>query len=97
MASEVSRQSRVMLPLSLLSCYTGPASRGLSFSYPAYYCSYTEAVLVGILTPHLALNTVNVEIFAQDIFSRISRRAVDARKYDVSEKIKYYSANRINC
>ena len=40
------------------------------------------------------LYTVNVEFFAQYIFSR---RAVDARKYDVSEKMKYYSANRINC
>ena len=41
--------------------------------------------------------TVNVDIFAQYIFLRISRRAVDARKYDVSENMKYYSANRINC
>ena len=32
-------------------------------------------------------NAVNVEIFAQYIFSRISHRALDARKYDVSEKI----------
>ena len=31
-------------------------------------------------------NTVNVEIFAKYIFSRISCRALDARKYDVSEK-----------
>ena len=29
--------------------------------------------------------TVNVEIFAHYLFSRISRRALDARKYDVSE------------
>ena len=28
--------------------------------------------------------TVNVEISAQYIFSRISRRALDARKFDVS-------------
>ena len=32
--------------------------------------------------------TVNVEIFAQYIFSRISRMALHARKYDVSEKNK---------
>ena len=31
------------------------------------------------------------------IFSRISRRVVDAQKYDVREKMDYYSANRINC
>ena len=29
--------------------------------------------------------TVNVEMFAQYIFSRISRRAIDARKFGVSE------------
>ena len=42
------------------------------------------------------MNTVNVDIFAQYIFSRISRRVLDARKYDVSEKINPYRANRIN-
>ena len=42
-------------------------------------------------------NTVNVEIFAQYIVSRVSRRALDARKYDASEKIDYYSANRNTC
>ena len=36
------------------------------------------------------LITVNVEIFAQYIFLRISRRALDARKYDVSEKMNHY-------
>ena len=41
--------------------------------------------------------TVNVEIFAQYIFSRISRSVVGARKYDVSEKLNQYSANRSNC
>ena len=34
--------------------------------------------------------TVNVEIFAQYIFSRISRRSLAARKYDVSEYINHY-------
>ena len=34
----------------------------------------------------IVASTVIVEIFAQYIFSRISRRALDARKYDVSEK-----------
>ena len=33
------------------------------------------------------LITVNVEMFAQYIFWRISRRAVDARKFDVSGNI----------
>ena len=42
------------------------------------------------------MTTVNVEIFAQYIFSRISRSALDARKYDVSEKMKHYRSNRIN-
>ena len=42
----------------------------------------------------LILATVNIEIFAQYIFSRISRRALDARKYDVSEKMKHYRSNR---
>ena len=41
--------------------------------------------------------TVNVEIFAQYIFSCISRSVLGARKYDVSEKINHYSANRSNC
>ena len=36
-------------------------------------------------------DTVNVEIFAEYIFSRISRRALDARKFDVSEN---YNHNR---
>ena len=39
---------------------------------------------------------MNIEIFAQYIFSRISRSALDARKYDVSEKMKHYRSNRIN-
>ena len=43
--------------------------------------------------PCLRLNTVNVEIFAQYIFSRISRRALNARKLDVSEN---YNCNRTN-
>ena len=37
------------------------------------------------------INTVNVDIFAQYIFSRIWCRVLDARKYDVSEKINCYS------
>ena len=47
-------------------------------------------------SPKIKPLTVNVEIFAQYIFSRISRCALDARKYDVSEKIKHYRSNRIN-
>ena len=41
-------------------------------------------------------NTVNVDIFAQYIFSRISHRALDARKFDVSEKYYHNRTNRIN-
>ena len=41
--------------------------------------------------------TVNVEIFAQYIFSGISRRVLGALKYDVSEKINRYGASRNNC
>ena len=37
--------------------------------------------------------TVNVEIFAQYIFSLISRRDLNARKLDVSEN---YNCNRTN-
>ena len=43
------------------------------------------------------MNTVNVDIFAQYIFSRISRSVSGVRKYDVSEEMNHYSANRINC
>ena len=41
--------------------------------------------------------TVNVDIFAQYIFSHISRSVLGARKYDVSEKLNHYSANRSSC
>ena len=37
--------------------------------------------------------TVNIEIFVQFIFSRISRRALNMRKLDVSEN---YNCNRTN-
>ena len=40
--------------------------------------------------------TVNVEIFAQYIFSRISGRALDARKLDVNENYYHNRTNRIN-
>ena len=40
------------------------------------------------------LYTVNVEIFAQYIFSRISRMFSNARKYDVSENLNHYMLNR---
>ena len=42
------------------------------------------------------LSTVNVEIFTQYIFSRISRRALDAQKFDVSETYYHNRTNRIN-
>ena len=44
----------------------------------------------------LPTHTVNVEIFAQYIFLRISRRALDARKFDVSENYYHNRTNRIN-
>ena len=40
-------------------------------------------------------HTVNVEIFAQYIYSCISRMALDARKYDVSDNLNYYRSKRI--
>ena len=45
---------------------------------------------------YISYITVNVEIFAQNIFSRISRRAVDARKFDVSENYYHNRTDRIN-
>ena len=40
-----------------------------------------------------SLHTVNIEIFAEYIFSRISRRAIDARKFDVSENYNHNGTN----
>ena len=40
------------------------------------------------------MTTVNVEIFARYIFSHISRRALDARKFDVSENYNHNRTNR---
>ena len=40
---------------------------------------------------------VNVESLAQHILSCISRRVLDARKYDLSVKINHFRVNRINC
>ena len=40
--------------------------------------------------------TVNVDFFAQYLFSRISRMAPYARKYDVSEKINQNVTKRTN-
>ena len=57
----------------------------LSFQFPAR--SDTLRSLTVIMAIRRAMITVNVEIFVQYIFSRISRRALDARKYDVSEKL----------
>ena len=41
-------------------------------------------------------DTVNIEIFAQYIFSRISRRPKVAWKFDVSEKYYDNRSSRIN-
>ena len=49
-----------------------------------------HCMLVNINT----LTTVDVDIFAQYIFSRISHRALDARKFDVSENYNHNSTNR---
>ena len=35
-------------------------------------------------------NTVNVDIFGQYIFSRVSCMVSNARKYDVSENLNHY-------
>ena len=43
-------------------------------------------VQVGIPSNRIIQSTENVETFAQYIFSRISRKASDARKFDVNEK-----------
>ena len=40
--------------------------------------------------------TVSVDIFAQVIFFSISPRALDTRKYGVSEKINHKSTDRIS-
>ena len=40
--------------------------------------------------------TVNVNIFTQDIFSRISHRVLDAQTFDVSEKLNHDRTNRID-
>ena len=45
-----------------------------------------EICIEGVVSQNFDLGlTVNVEIFAQYIFSRISRRPLDARKFDVRE------------
>ena len=41
------------------------------------------------------LITVNVDIFAHDIFTRISRMVSDVRRYDVSENLNHYRTNKI--
>ena len=53
-------------------------------------------ILAFLLVAHFPYynDTVNVQISAQYIFSHISRRALDARKYDVSEKMNHYRSNR---
>ena len=54
----------------------------------------TAAVLM--TSSEVVKSTVNVEIFAQYIFLRISRMTLHARKYDVSEKINQTSIERTN-
>ena len=49
------------------------------------------------LTGEVKLTSLNVETFAQYIFSRILRQTLDARKCGVSEKINHTSTKRINC
>ena len=40
--------------------------------------------------------SVNVDVFAQYVFSRISRKALDAIQFDVSEDYYHKGTNRIN-
>ena len=42
----------------------------------------------------MLISTVNVDIFARYIFSRISCRALDARKFDVSENHNRTNRNK---
>ena len=68
-----------------------------SLQFPVKYSQLPASLicLIGTLIWRIAgLTTVNVEIFAQYIFSRISRMTLDARKYDVSENLNYYRSNR---
>ena len=44
-----------------------------------------ETLILHFLNMDISLSTVNIEIFAQYKFSCISHRALDARKFDVSE------------
>ena len=47
-------------------------------------------------TLHLRRGTVNVHFFAQYIFSRTSRRALDALNFDVSENYNHNGTNIMN-
>ena len=58
---------------------------------------HRAGVAKGVRSHTAQTYTVNVEIFAQYIFSRILCRVLDARKYDVSEKINHYRTDRVNC
>ena len=42
------------------------------------------------------MNTVNVEIFAPYIFSRISCRALDVHKFNVRATLNHNRTNKIN-
>ena len=61
-----------------------------AFPYGLFYNFYTLQIHFNTLYLH----TVNVEIFAQYIFSRISCRDLDARKFGVSENYNHNTTNR---
>ena len=49
-----------------------------------------------VIWSFLKFDTVNLEIFVQYIFSRISCRPLDARTFDVRENYYHNRSNRIN-
>ena len=49
-----------------------------------------------LLLNNIHLHTVNVEIFGQYIFSRILRKVLDVRKYNMSQKFLITIGHRIN-
>ena len=83
---------------SLLNGFTDRLNRDLSSKTPPVSLTHSNPFFSYFVSNlHRLEHTVNVEIFAQCIFSRISRTALDARKYDVSEKINQNSTNRTYC
>ena len=76
-----------LLPLDLVFW----AAVTLAFRALRRKCHYT------VSSHSLLWSDIALYPFTQYIFSRISRSVLGARKYDVSEKMNHYSANRSNC